>query len=131
MRLVGRFSLVCAKLAAAGLLVTGAAACAGVATVPAAVPHTSSGPASTARASGGLNGQPAFVTAAPAVDRATHHVSASSSGRPTATSSTSAAAPRAPGGTSLRAGNPDRHATVPAAGLAVDTSQPDHVIGDG
>ena len=131
MRLVGRFSLVCAKLAAAGLLVTGAAACAGVATVPAAVPHTSSGPASTARASGGLNGQPAFVTAAPAVDRATHHVSASSSGRPTATSSTSAAAATVTGGTSLRAGNPDGHATVPAAGLAVDTSQPDHVIGDG
>ena len=29
------------------------------------------------------------------------------------------------------AGNPDGHATVPAAGLAVDTSHPDHVIGNG
>ena len=129
MRLVGRFGLVCAKLAAAGLLVTGAAACAGVATVPAAVPHTGAGPASTAPASGGLNGQPAFVTAAPAVDRATHR--ASSSGSPTASGSASAAGATVSGGTSLRAGNPDGHATVPAAGLAVDTSHPDHVIGDG
>ena len=35
------------------------------------------------------------------------------------------------GGTSLRAGNPDGRATVPAAGLAVDTSHPAHVIGNG
>jgi hypothetical protein len=129
MRLVGRFGLVCAKLAAAGLLVTGAAACAGVATVPAAVPHTGAAPASTAPASGSLNGQPAFVTAAPAVDRATHRASSSSS--PTASGGTSAAAATVSRGTSLRAGNPDGHATVPAAGLAVDTSHPDHVIGDG
>ena len=129
MRLVGRLGLVCAKLAAAGLLVTGAAACAGVATVPAAEPHTGGAPSSTAPASGALNGQPAFVTAAPAVDRATHRA-AGSSGSPTASGSTSAAA-TVSGGTALRAGNPDGHATVPAAGLAVDTSHPDHVIGAG
>jgi hypothetical protein len=35
------------------------------------------------------------------------------------------------GGTLLAAGNPDGHATVPAVGQAVVTSDPDHVIGDG
>jgi len=57
------------------------------------------------------------------VDR-TRHAAASSSptaGKGTATS----------GGATLPAGNPDGHATVPAAGLAVATSAPDHVIGDG
>ena len=58
MRLVGRFGLVCVKLAAAGFLVTGAAACAGVAAAPAGVPHGSAAPAVTAPAAGSLNGQP-------------------------------------------------------------------------
>jgi hypothetical protein len=129
MRLVGRFSLVCAKLAAAGFLVTGAAACAGVAAAPAALPHSGAAPASTAPTGGGLNGQPAFVTAAPAVDKTVHRASSS----PTASKGTSASSSAAAvsGGTTLTAGNPDGHAIVPAAGLAVDTSQPDHVIGDG
>jgi hypothetical protein len=126
MRLVGRFSLVCAKLAAAGFLVTGAAACAGVATVPAAVSHSEAAPASTAPATGDLNGQPAFVTAAPAVDRSSHAKSS-----PTASGSTTTSAATVSGGTALKAGNPDGHAAVPAAGLAVDTSHPDHVIGTG
>jgi hypothetical protein len=126
MRLVGRFGLVCAKLAAAGFLVTGAAACAGVATVPAAVSHSETAPASTAPATGDLNGQPAFVTAAPAVDRSSHAKSS-----PTASGSTTTSAATVSGGTALKAGNPDGHAAVPAAGLAVDTSHPDHVIGTG
>ena len=76
MRLVGRFGLVCAKLTAAGLLLTGAAACAGVAAAPAAVPPGGAAPARTAPAGGGLNGQPAFVTAVPAVDATRHAVAA-------------------------------------------------------
>ncbi len=41
-------------------------------------------------------------------------------------------APSASQGSALpAAGNPDGHATVPAAGQAVDTSHPDHVIGSG
>ena len=128
MRLVGRFGLVCAKLAAAGFLVTGAAACAGVAAVPAAATHNAAGPASTAPAGRGLNGQPAFVTAVPAVDKSMHAAASSS---PTASSVASGSAATVSGGSTLRAGNPDGHATIPAAGLAVDTSHPDHVIGDG
>jgi hypothetical protein len=123
MRLVGRFGLICAKLAAAGLLLTGAAACATVAATPATVPPGSTTPAATAPAGGSLDGQPAFVTAGTAVDRTRH---------PAASSSPSAGhGATASGGTTLQAGNPDGHATVPAAGLAVDTSDPDHVIGDG
>ena len=129
MRLVGRFGLVWARLAAAGFLVTGAAACAGVAAVPAVVPHVSAVPASTAPAGGGLNGQPAFVTAGRAVDSAAPAVSRRSS--PTASSGTAASAATASGSSALQAGNPNGHVTVPAAGLAVDTSHPNHVIGDG
>jgi hypothetical protein len=130
MRLAGRFGLVCARLAAAGFLLTGAAACAGVAAVPAAVPPGSAAPASTAPADSSLNGQPAFVTAGRAVDSAGPARSSSSS-RPTASSGTATSAATASGGSALPAGNPDGHATVPAAGLAVDTSHPNHVIGDG
>ena len=129
MRLVGRFGLVCAKLAAAGFLVTGAAACAGVAAAPAAVPHSSAAPASTAPAGGGLDGQPAFVTAGPAVDRRARRRQQ----QPDREQRRCHVRVR---GCRLRgyragAGNPDGHAAVPAAGLAVDTSHPDHVIGDG
>jgi hypothetical protein len=128
MRLVGRFGLVCAKLAAAGLLLTGAVACAGVAATPATVPPGSATPASTAPAGVSLDGQPAFVTAGTAVDR-TRHAAGSSS--PTPGNRTTTPGGTTTGGTRLQAGNPDGHATVPAAGLAVDTSDPDHVIGDG
>jgi hypothetical protein len=127
MRLVGRFGLVCAKLAAAGFLVIGAAACAGVAPAPAAVPHGSAAPASAAPAGGSLDGQPAFITAGAAVDSDGH----ADSGRPTTSSGTTTPAAAASGGTEPQAGNPDGHAAVPAAGQAVDTSLPDHVIGDG
>ena len=127
MQLVGRIGLVCARLAAAGFLLTAAAACAGVAATPPAVPHISAGPASTAPAGGSLDGQPAFVTAGTAVDHTSHasHAAGTSS---TPTASGGAAVS---GGSTLRAGNPDGHAAVPAAGLAVDTSHPAHVIGDG
>jgi len=124
MRLVGRFGLVCARLAAAGFLVTGAAACAGVAAAPGATAHGSATPASAAPASGSLDGQPAFVTEGTAVDGAQHAVKSGS--KPGAGSGGTTT-----GGAALQAGNPDGHATVPAAGLAVDTSNPDHVIGDG
>src|SRR5580704_6258639 len=124
MRLVGRFGLVCSRLAAAGFLVTGAAACAGVAAAPAAVPHSSVPAVSTAPAGVSLDGQPAFVTAGTAVDHPSH--AAGSSRTPTASGGGATS-----GGSALRAGNPDGHAAVPAAGLAVDTSHPQHVIGDG
>jgi hypothetical protein len=127
MRLVGRYGLVWARLAAAGFLLTGAAACAGVAAAPATVPTGSARPAATAPAGGSLDGQPAFVTAGTAVDGTRHPARASS---PTA-SSGGGATTVTTGGTTLSAGNPDGHATVPAAGLAVATSDPAHVIGDG
>ena len=133
MRLVGRFGLVWARLAAAGFLVTAVAACAGVAAAPAAVPHSSAGPASTAPAGGSLDGQPAFITAGPAVDKHAHAAGsrspAASSRTPTSAATTSGTTTSA--GTALQAGNPNGHATVPAAGLAVDSSHPDHVIGTG
>jgi hypothetical protein len=127
MRLVGRFSLFCAKLTAAGFLLTGAAACAGVAAAPATVPHGAT-PARTAPAGGSLDGQPAFVTAGTAVD-GTRHATGSSS--PTASHASTTSGGATSGGATLKAGNPDGHATVPAAGLAVATSDPNHVIGDG
>jgi hypothetical protein len=129
MRLVGRFGLVCAKLAAAGFLLTGAAACAGVAPATAAAPHSSAAPASTTPGGGSLNGQPAFITAAPAVDSTRRAAKSSSS--PTASSGTATSPATTSGGTALQAGNPDGHADVPAAGLTVATSDPTHVIGDG
>ena len=93
MRLVGQLGVVCAKLAAAGLLLTGAAACAGVAAAPATVPHGSATPGSTAPAGASLDGQPAFVTAGTAVDRTRH---AAPGGSPTAGSGTTTS-----GGTTL------------------------------
>jgi hypothetical protein len=128
MRLVGRFGLICARLAAAGFLLAGAAACAGV--TSASAPHASTASAPAAPAASAVNGQPAFVTAGRAVDAASR--ATASSARPHASTS-----PRASSGTTVsasalpQAGNPDGHAVVPAAGTAVDTSHPDHVIGDG
>jgi hypothetical protein len=125
MRLVGRFGLVCARLAAAGFLVTGAAACAGSAAAPAAAPRSSAAAATTtAPAGASLDGQPAFVTAGTATDG--HKPAAKASGSPSASGGAATSS-----GTTLHAGNPEGHATIPAAGLAVDTSHPDHVIGEG
>jgi hypothetical protein len=127
MRLVGRFGLVCARLAAAGFLVTGAAACAAATST---APAGGAAPSSASPADTAMNGQPAFVTAVPAVRTSSHpasHGSATASSRPGASGTSGAAV----GGGALQAGNPDGHATVPAAGLAVGTSDPTHVIGDG
>jgi hypothetical protein len=129
MRLEARFGLAGARLAAAGLLVTGAAACAGVAAAPAAVPHGGAAAARTAPAGGSLDGQPAFVTAGTAVDRARPAGRSGSSA--TESSGASTGSVTASGATALPAGNPDGNAAVPAAAQAVDTSHPDHVIGDG
>jgi hypothetical protein len=137
MRLVGRFGLVWARLATAALVLAGAAACAGVASAPA--PHSgagaSTGPASTAAAAGSPGGQAAFVTAGTAVHRSTPTAKSShtakSSGAAKGSSSASPAASTVPSGSMPAAGNPNGNATVPAAGLAVSTSNPDHVIGDG
>lgn len=53
-----------------------------------------------------------------------------SAGPTAAPSSAKPSAPAAPG-SPLSAGNPDGHAAVPADGQALDTSHPDHVVGDG
>jgi polymorphic membrane protein len=130
MRLEPRFGLAGARLAAAGLLVTGAAACAGVAAAPAAVPHSSAAAARTAPAGSSLDGQPAFVTEGTAVDRA-RPAGRSGSSATESSGATAGSSVTASGATALQAGNPVGHAAVPAAGQAVDTSHPDHVIGDG
>ena len=113
MRLVGRFGQICARLVAAGFLLTGAAACAGP--FIASAPRPAS--ASLSPAAGTADGQPVFITAARARDST--RAAAGTSGATTS------------GGSPLRAGNPDGHAAVPVAAQAVDTSHPDHVIGDG
>jgi hypothetical protein len=125
MRLVGRFGLVCARLAAAGFVLAGAAACADVASTPA------SHPAAAAMSTALAGGNPAFVTAGRAIDTSSRAAAspsraAKSSKSPAATSGSAVS-----GGTMTQAGNPGGHAAVPAAGQAVDTSHPDHVIGTG
>jgi hypothetical protein len=51
--------------------------------------------------------------------------------RTTAPKPTASRVPATGPGAASTAGNPGGHATVPAAGQAVDTSHPDHVIGSG
>jgi hypothetical protein len=51
--------------------------------------------------------------------------------RTTAPKPTASRVPATGPAAALTAGNPGGHATVPAAGQAVDTSHPDHVIGSG
>jgi hypothetical protein len=121
MRLVRRFGLVCARLAIAGFVAAGAVACAGVGAAPA--PRSSTAPASSATGAGNPDGQAVFVTEGTAVR------GSSGAAAPATRSTASASTP--PASTLPEAGNPDGHAAVPAAGLAVDTSHPDHVIGDG
>ena len=133
MRLVGRFGLICARLAVAGFLLTGAAACAAAGTGSA--PQPSGGSSSPAAAGGTADGQAVFVTAGRATEAGRATPRASASKHPKAKSTPAATASRAGGavtsGTVLSAGNPNGHATVPAAAQAVDTSHPDHVIGTG
>jgi hypothetical protein len=108
-------------------VLAGAAACVAVAAcaAPAAAPGAAvtgaavTGAAATATAAG------APVAVASAVARA---VKATPSAPGTARSRTPSASS---GGGLPAAGNPDGHAAVPAAAQAVDTSRPDHVIGNG
>jgi hypothetical protein len=95
--------------------VTGASSSA----VPVASSSVAAGTAATATAAG------APVTVASAVTR----VTTTASHRPGGTAAQSPGA--GPGAALTTAGNPDGHAAVPAAGQAVGTSHPDHVIGDG
>jgi hypothetical protein len=71
----------------------------------------------------------AFITAGEATDRGRPAVGTSRPAHGSAPAGTSAATTS--DGSLPQAGNPDGHAAVPAAGQAVDTSHPDHVIGDG
>jgi len=119
-----RFSRLLGTLAAGVLMLAGVAGCA------AAGPSSASPSAaamSAVPASGSADGQPAFVTAGRAAD--TNSRAAASA--PAATSARSSAGPGTAQASTLTAGNPNGQAAVPAAGLAVDTSHPDHVIGDG
>ena len=92
-------------------------ACAG--TAPGAT--TSAGPGAAATVP--VPGAPVPVASAmvTGVKRAPHPAGTTASRAPSAS----------PGAGLLTAGNPDGHAAVPAAGLAVVTSHPDHVIGNG
>jgi hypothetical protein len=134
MRLVGRFGRVCARLAAAGLVVAGAAACAAA---PGAAPHVEAGSSdsttSGAASGAGAAGQPAFVTAVPAVKskRGSASPSAHRSTGAATSGSGSGSGATVTGGSSVTAGNPGGGASIPAAALAVNTSDPSHVIGNG
>jgi hypothetical protein len=121
MRRVSRYGLICARLAVAGFLLA-AAACAAdsTATPPATATSASAAP-------GADDGQAVFITAGQAVAKASSGATRSPTARsskPTSSGSTSTGSP-------VSAGNPGGQAAVPAAAQAVDTSRPDHVIGDG
>jgi hypothetical protein len=135
MRLGGRFSQLGGAVTAAVLMLAGAAGCAAAGS--SAVPP-SAATMSTAPASGYADGQPAFVTAGQAVAKSGRAATAprttaakSTSAATSATGASSTGGASITSGSALTAGNPNGHAAVPAAGLAVDTSQPDHVIGTG
>jgi hypothetical protein len=130
MRLVGRLS---GAFAAGVLTLAGAAGCAVAGTSAAAPSAAAMSTAPTAPSANGangvngVNGQPAFVTAGRAV--ATSGRAATATGTPAATPTSAGAGITS--ASTLTAGNPKGHAVVPTAGLAVDTSHADHVIGDG
>ena len=102
-------------------------ACAG--TAPGATTSAGTAPGATTSAGPGaaatvpVPGAPVPVASAmvTGVKRAPHPAGTTASRAPSAS----------PGAGLLTAGNPDGHAAVPAAGLAVVTSHPDHVIGNG
>ena len=128
MRAIGGLGRGLRGLVALGCLVAASVtACAGAgsgATSSAAGP----GRAPTEPAAGALAAAGAPVAVASAVVPGAKaappaHATARATGSPAA-ATTQGAAPAA-------AGNPDGHAVVPAAGQAVDTSHPDHVIGNG
>ncbi len=125
MRQVGQFGLirVGARLAAAAAVLAGAAACASATPAPSAHPQASS--MSAAPVAAAQAGQPALVTAGQVSRHGSHPASPASSARSSASSAAAAA------GAAPAAGNPAGNAAVPAAAQAVDTSHPDHVIGNG
>ena len=144
MRPVRGLGRILRDLAGVGCVAMAAAAVAGCAgQVPSVtsgpVPGASSAPlpgATSGTVPGGTSGTvpgAAVTTPAPgapvpvtsAVARGAHAAPRTSS----ASEARSAAA--SPGAAPLAAGNPDGHAAVPAAGQAVVTSHPDHVIGNG
>jgi hypothetical protein len=104
-----------------GCLVATAAAtaCAGASSSSSLVPGATQG----ATAAGAPVAVASAVVAGSAV---AEHAPRTTAPKPTA-SRVPATGPAA----ALTAGNPGGHATVPAAGQAVDTSHPDHVIGSG
>jgi hypothetical protein len=86
-------------------------------------PGASSSVTPAASATAPAPGAPVAVASAVArVAKATPHAPGTS---------TSLSPGAGPGAALAAAGNPDGHAAVPAAGQAVGTSHPDHVIGDG
>jgi hypothetical protein len=93
-----------------------------------AVPNTSSGAVSGAASAAPAPGAPvAVASAVVTVAKAPSHAHGTTTGRATASRTPATTQ----GGAPLAAGNPAGNATVPAAGQAVDTSHPDHVIGSG
>jgi hypothetical protein len=124
-------------------------ACAGVGT--ASAPPGNSSVVSPVPETSSPGGKAIFVTAgtvphsskaSPSSSKTSKSASASASSRAartsistsstsTSTSASSAAGAGAPVSPPFQAGNPSGDAVVPAAGSAVDTSHPDHVIGDG
>lgn len=114
------------------LAVTAVTACAGT------VPGSSSGVVPSAGPAAAAPAAPiAVASAVAAVPRAKPHAPHTTAPRATASRATApqATASRAPATSQASApaaaGNPAGHATVPAAGQAVVTSHPDHVIGSG
>jgi hypothetical protein len=102
-----------------------AAACLAVAACAGTVPGTSPASVPGAAVSGAAAAPGAPVAVASAVAHAVK--AAPGAPGPAAARTTSASL----GSALPAAGNPDGHATVPAAAQAVVTSHPDHVIGDG
>ena len=128
MRAIGGLGRGLRGLVALGcLVVASVTACAGAGS-GASSSATGPGRAPTGPAAGALAAAGAPVAVASAVVPGAKaappaHATARATGSPAA-ATTQGAAPAA-------AGNPDGHAVVPAAGQAVDTSHPDHVIGNG
>jgi hypothetical protein len=109
--------------ALSGLAGLGCAAMAAVTACAGTAPGVPASPGTSAAATMAVPGAPVVVASAmvTGVKTAPHPSGRAASRAPSAS----------PGGGLLAAGNPDGHAAVPAAGQAVVTSHPDHVIGNG
>jgi hypothetical protein len=128
MRAIGGLGRGLRGLAGLGCLVVAAVtACAGAGS---GASSSAAGPgrAPTVPAAGALAAAGAPVAVASAVVAGTK---AASHAHATARATRSRTAATTQGAGPVAAGNPDGHATVPAAGQAVAATHPDHVIGDG